>query len=94
MKTKRTRTTGEKVTNLLIVAFVVLGTLFFAAATDIGKGSELMSKLFIAFLGAIITIQIIPGLILLGAMVKGVFSAARSTELTATAEPKEENRNP
>ena len=44
-----------------------------------------MATLFIAFLGAIIAIQIIPGMMLFGMMVKGVCSLFRKEAATKEA---------
>jgi hypothetical protein len=84
MKPNRVKSTTEKVANVLIVAFVLGGTVAFGIVNNAG-GGEMMSKLFLAFLGAIITIQVIPGLLLLGAMLKGVFSLAGKKEAPADA---------
>jgi H+/gluconate symporter-like permease len=79
MKPNRIKSTSEKVANIMIVAMVVGGTVVFGVVNNAG-GGELMSKLFIAFLGAIITIQVIPGLLLLWAMIKGAASVANKSE--------------
>ena len=57
-----------------IVALVVAGTLFISGIVDVSEGSGLMSRIFFFFLGAIIVVQIIPGLMLLGAMIKAIGS--------------------
>lgn len=80
MKPNKVKSTSEKIVNVMIVAMVVVGTIVFGLVNNTG-GGELMSKLFIAFLGAIITIQVIPGLLLLWAMVKGVSSIANKSEI-------------
>jgi len=77
MKPYSVKNFTEKIINVLIVALVVLGTAAFGLVNQVAEGGELLSKLFLAFLGAIITIQIIPGLILLGAMLKGLASLNR-----------------
>lgn len=79
MRPNKIRSTSEKIANVMIVAMVVVGTIVFGAINNAG-GGEIMSKLFIAFLGAIITIQVIPGLLLLWAMIKAMFSAANKNE--------------
>ena len=81
MKTKNARSAAEKLTNLLIVGLVIFGTMLFAGITKVGEGSDLMSKIFIAFLGTIITLQVIPGLILVGAMIKEACFGNRSLEV-------------
>jgi ABC-type Na+ efflux pump permease subunit len=76
MKAKRRTVTG-KLVNLLIVALVLTGTALVAGIGDVAQGSSIMVRLFLGFLGAIIAIQIIPCLILFGAMAKGVFDLVR-----------------
>jgi hypothetical protein len=71
MKTDKIKSTTQKVANVLIVGLVLLGTCVFMFANQVTGGSEGMSKLFLLFFGAIITVQIVPGLLLLGAMIKG-----------------------
>lgn len=85
MKANRLKSTTEKAANMMIVVMVVVGTVVFALINHVSEGSELMSKLFLAFLGAIITVQLIPGLILLGAMLKGVAGIGRKREVQAEA---------
>ena len=84
MKPNRVKSTTEKVANILIVAFVLVGTAVFGIVNNAGNG-ELMSKLFLAFFGAIISIQVIPGLLLLGSMFKGVVGLAGKKETPADA---------
>ena len=86
MKSYSLKGIAEKIVNAMIVVLVVLGTAAFAVVNQVPEGGALMSKLFLVFLGAIITIQIIPGLILLGAMVKGVVSLGRKAEPVAETE--------
>jgi cytochrome b subunit of formate dehydrogenase len=86
METSKLKSTTEKAANMMIVVMVVAGTVVFALVNQVSEGSELMSKLFLAFLGAIITVQLIPGLILLGAMVKGVIGIGRKQEVPAESD--------
>lgn len=79
MKSKGKKSKGELVANGLIVAMVILGTMFFVNLPGATQEEGLISKLFIGFLGAIITIQVIPAIVLVGAMVKGVAQNARRT---------------
>ncbi|HLO24490.1 MAG TPA: hypothetical protein VK187_00130 [Geobacteraceae bacterium] len=75
-----------KLVGCLIVAIVIGGTAFLPAVADIEKGSGIMPTLFIAFLGAIIAVQVIPGLMLFGMMVKGVASLFRKQEASKETE--------
>lgn len=77
MKTKGKKSMGELVANGVIVTMVILGTMFFVNLPGATQEEGLISKLFIGFLGAIITLQIIPAVVLVGAMIKGVAQSAR-----------------
>jgi hypothetical protein len=66
-----------KIASCLVVALVAAGTAFVPVVANIEQGSGFMSVLFLGFLGAIIAVQVIPGLILFGMMVKGVCSLMR-----------------
>ena len=66
--------------NLAVVVLVLAGTAFVSGIGEVASGSSLMVRLFLGFLGAIIAIQIIPCLILFGAMVKGLFGVIRGKE--------------
>lgn len=85
MKANKLKSTTQKTANMMIVVMVVAGTVVFALINHVSEGSELMSKLFLAFLGAIITVQLIPGLILVGAMLKGLVGIGRKHEVPAEA---------
>ncbi len=86
MKPYSMKKISEKFASVMIVALVVLGTAAFSVTSPAAEGGELLSKLFLAFLGAIITIQVIPGLILLGAMFKGLAGLGRKQEAEAETE--------
>lgn len=85
MESSKLKSTTEKAANVMIIVMVVAGTVAFALINQVSAGSELMSKLFLAFLGAIITVQLIPGLILLGAMVKGIIGIGRKEKTPVEA---------
>ena len=72
MKTSDKGTLTEKTTIFFIALFVIGGMTFFPFVADVAKGSGVMVTLFLAFLGAIIAVQIIPGLMLFGMMVKAL----------------------
>ena len=92
MSDNKLKSTTQKAANMMIIVMVVAGTVVFALINHVSEGSELMSKLFLAFLGAIITVQLIPGLILLAAMVKGVAGIGRKTEVPAEAHADSDTR--
>ena len=84
METKRSDKRTGRLLNLLIVVIVLAGTALVSGIGEVAEGSSLMVRLFLGFLGAIIAIQIIPCLILLGAMVKGLFSVVTGKEEART----------
>ena len=77
MKSYSVKGISEKAINIMIVALVVLGTVAFGFVSQAPEEGEWLSKLFLVFIGAIITVQIVPGLLLLGAMLKGLASLGR-----------------
>ena len=58
----------------MIIALVAAGAVVFVVLNRASSGRELMPTLFLAFLGAIITVQVIPGIVLLGSILKGIFN--------------------
>ena len=77
MKTTEKKQTTGKLISCLIAAIVIAGTVSLSAVADLDAGSGIMAILFIAFLGAIIAVQLIPGLMLFGMMLKGLASLFR-----------------
>jgi hypothetical protein len=83
MKATEKKPTSGKLVSCIILAIVAAGTVSLSVMADIDKGSGIMAIVFIAFLGAIIAVQIIPGIMLFGMMIKGVanlFSKAEATK--------------
>jgi hypothetical protein len=74
MKKESGNSATGKVASWSIVGLVLAGTLLISGIADVSEGSGPMAKIFLFFLGAIIVVQIIPGLMLLGAMFKGIYS--------------------
>ena len=72
MEANKLKSKTQKVANVMIIGMVIVGTVIFAVINQVSTGTELMPKLFLIFFGAIITVQVIPGLILLASMFKGV----------------------
>ena len=66
-----------KVVNAMIIALVAAGAVVFVVLNQASSGRELMPTLFLAFLGAIITVQVIPGIVLVGSILKGILSLGR-----------------
>ena len=74
MKPLNFKSVTEKMSNVMIIAIVLAGTVTLAFVNQVNAEGTLMSKLFLVFLGAIITFQLLPGLMLLGGMIKGLLS--------------------
>lgn len=74
MKTNRVKSVTEKIVTGMIVALVAMCAIAFISFNHVSEGGEFMSKLFLIFIGAIIAMQAVPGLLLLGAMIKGMAS--------------------
>lgn len=70
----------QKIGNSLIIGMVIAGTVIFALINQVSSGAELMPKLFLLFFGAIITVQLIPGLILLATMIKNVVTIGQKKQ--------------
>ena len=77
MKTSEKKSITGKLMGCAILAIIAVGTVSLTAVADIDKGSGIMTTLFVAFLGAIIAVQVIPGLMLFGMMLKGLASMFR-----------------
>jgi hypothetical protein len=78
-----------KIGSALIVAIVIAGTAFLPAVADLGGEARITTTLFLAFLGAIIAVQVIPGLMLFGMILKGLFSLVRKEPAEAEAKRHE-----
>lgn len=78
-----------KVTSWSIIALVAAGTLLISGVADISEGSGTMAKIFLVFLAAVIVVQVIPGLMLFGAMLKGIYSlVAKKVKIPVEADKK------
>lgn len=85
MEPNKLKSRTQKIANVMIICMVVAGTVIFALINQVSSGTELMPKLFLIFLGAIITVQVIPGLILLATMIKNVVTIGQKKEEPAKA---------
>ena len=74
MKPFSLKSITEKMSNAMIIAIVLAGTVVLAFVNQVTAEGTLMSKMFLVFLGAIITFQLLPGLMLIGGMIKGLLS--------------------
>jgi len=72
MKAKSSKTAG-KIASWFIVAVVVAGAFAISGVAEVSEAGGSSAKLFILFLGAVIVLQVVPGLMLLGAMFKGIY---------------------
>jgi hypothetical protein len=77
-----------KLASWSIIAVVVAGTLLISGIADISEGSGVMAKVFLFFLGAVIVVQVIPGIMLLGAMLKGIYGMFGKKAKTSLGETK------
>jgi hypothetical protein len=83
MKTAFNKSVTRKLTGLSIVGVVLAGSLLISGIVDLAPGSSVMTKIFFFFLGAIIMVQVVPCLVLFGAMFKavaGLFGKKSKTE--------------
>ena len=85
MEANKLKSKTEKIANVMIVGMVIMGTVIFSVINQVSSGAELMPKIFLIFFGAIITVQIVPGLILLATMIKGVVSISQKKQEPAKA---------
>ena len=85
MEPNKLKSKTQKVANAMIIGMVIVGTVSFALINQASSGTELMPKLFLLFFGAIITVQVIPGLVLLATMIKGVVSIGQKKQEPAKA---------
>ena len=86
MKATEKKPLVGKLISCLIVALVIGGMTFLPSVANLEEGSGIMATLFIAFLGAIIAVQVIPGMMLFGMMLKGLASLFRKEEATKETE--------
>jgi membrane protein YdbS with pleckstrin-like domain len=76
MKTQSTKSSKGKIASWAIAALVLVGAAAILAVADFGEKSTIMSKAFVFFISAVIVVQVVPGIMLFGAMLKGVASMA------------------
>ena len=76
MKTESKKSAASKIATFSIIALVLVGAAAIMGVSEVSEKSSLMSKAFVFFVSAIIVVQVVPGLMLMGAMLKGAFSMA------------------
>jgi len=92
MEPNKLKSKTQKVANAMIIGMVIVGTVIFAVINQVSSGAELMPKLFLIFFGAIITIQVIPGLILMASMFKGAVNIGQKKEVPAKASANNQHK--
>jgi hypothetical protein len=75
MNAQSNKSLAGKVASFAIMALVLVGAMAISGIAEVPGSSSLLSKFFIFFIGAIIVIQIVPCVMLLSAMAKGVVAA-------------------
>ncbi|HTG81658.1 MAG TPA: hypothetical protein VL949_06915 [Geobacteraceae bacterium] len=80
MKTTEKSPPVGKIASCLIVAIVLAGSVLVPSLSHLEQGEGIMATLFLCFIGAIIAIQVVPGMMLFGMMVKGVYNLVRKEE--------------
>ena len=75
MKSESKKSAAGKIASFAIVALVLVGATAIMGVSEVSEKS-VMSKAFVFFVGAVIVVQVVPGLMLFGAMLKAVCSMA------------------
>jgi hypothetical protein len=74
MKAQANKSMAGKVASFAIIALVLVGAMAISGVAEVPGSGSLQSKLFIFFIGAVIVVQVVPCVMLLSAMVKGLVS--------------------
>ena len=64
----------DKYLNSVILAVVATGTAMAALVGNASRGVEPLQTVFFAFVAAIIAIQLVPALLLIGTLLKGILT--------------------
>lgn len=88
MKKGPEETLSGRVTSWSIIGVVLAGTLLISGIADVAEGSGVMAKIFLFFVGAIIVVQVIPGVMLFTAMLKGIYGLIGKKAKAAIGEEK------
>jgi len=73
MESESKKSSAGKIAYFSIIAFVLVGAAAIMGMSEV-SGMSLASKAFVFLVSAVIVVQVVPGLMLLGAMLKAVFS--------------------
>lgn len=77
MKNTTENTKSWKMISGAIVCFIAAGTLLVALVANLPTGSSALGTVFICFVGAVIALQLVPGIMLFSAMMKGLMKVLR-----------------
>ena len=89
MKTKSGKSVTGKIASLVAVAVVVAGAFAVSGIAESSHASSTSGELFILFLGAIIAVQVVPCLMLMLAMFKGVYGmVGKKTEVPVAGQAR------
>jgi O-antigen/teichoic acid export membrane protein len=91
-RVKRVKSVTEKIVTGMVVTLVVMCAIAFMSFNHISEGGEFMSKLFLVFVAAIIAMPAVPGLFLLGAMLKGIASLGDKEKVVEGLDEDKESR--
>ena len=75
MKSESKKSAAGKIASFAIVALVLMGAVAIMGVSEV-SGKSVMFKAFVFFGSAVIVLQVVPGIMLLGAMLKAVCSMA------------------
>ena len=75
MKSESKKSAAGKIASFAIVALVLVGAAAIMGVSEVSEKS-ILSKAFVFFVGAVIVVQVVPGLMLFGAMLKAVCGMA------------------
>jgi hypothetical protein len=73
-----------KTASATILSLMITVTQALASGGGDGEGLSLLATFFIAFGVLIVLFQFIPGIIMFGGMLKGIFSSAKKSKVSAT----------
>jgi len=89
MKTESKKSAAGKIAAGAIVALVLVGAAAIMGVSEVSEKSSFMSKAFVFFISAVIVVQVVPGIMLMGAMMKGAWSmASKKSAATVVANSK------
>jgi uncharacterized membrane protein YjjB (DUF3815 family) len=75
MRSESKKSAAGKIASFSIVVLVLVGAAAIMGVSEVSEKS-ILSKAFVFFVGAVIVVQVVPGLMLFGAMLKAVCSMA------------------